>query len=76
MPARVVADHHRRGELIDRPQALGRLGDAWVIFRSFIGPGVSALNMVRPPMPSSGRMAIASTIRPMPPIHTKGAATG
>ena len=34
---------------------------------SFIGPGVSALNNWRPPMPSSGRMATASTMMPMPP---------
>jgi hypothetical protein len=37
---------------------------------SFIGPGVSALNIWRPPMPSSGRIATASTIRPMPPSQT------
>ena len=37
---------------------------------SFIGPGVSALNICRPPMPSKGRTATASTIRPMPPSQT------
>jgi len=42
-------------------------GVSWV---SFIGPGASALNICRPPMPSSGRMATASTIRPMPPSQT------
>ena len=37
---------------------------------SFIGPGASALNICRPPMPSSGSTATASTIRPMPPSQT------
>ncbi|MNC90343.1 hypothetical protein D3C83_64290 [compost metagenome] len=34
---------------------------------SFIGVGVSALNNCEPPTPSSGRIATASTITPMPP---------
>ena len=41
-----------------------------VILASFIGPGVSALKICRPPMPSNGRIATASTIRPMPPSQT------
>ena len=41
-----------------------------VIFESFIGPGVSALNICRPPMPSRGSTATASTIKPMPPSQT------
>jgi hypothetical protein len=36
----------------------------------FIGPGVSALNSWLPPTPSSGRIATASTMMPMPPIST------
>ena len=41
-----------------------------VSFVSFMGPGVSALNICAPPTPSRGRIATASTITPMPPIHT------
>jgi hypothetical protein len=41
-----------------------------VRLESFIGPGVSALNICRPPMPSRGSTATASTIRPMPPSQT------
>jgi hypothetical protein len=40
-----------------------------VIFESFIGPGVSALSMLRPPKPSSGRIATARTTTPRPPIQ-------
>lgn len=36
---------------------------------SFIGPGVSALYSSRPPTPSSGSTATASTMMPMPPNH-------
>ena len=36
---------------------------------SFIGPGVSALYSCMPPTPSSGRMATANTMMPMPPIQ-------
>jgi hypothetical protein len=41
-----------------------------VSFVSFMGPGVSALNIWAPPTPSRGRIATASTITPMPPIQT------
>ena len=33
------------------------------------GPGASAENNCMPPMPSRGRMAIVSTMMPMPPIQ-------
>ena len=36
---------------------------------SFIGPGVSARKIWRPPMPSSGSTATISTMTPMPPIQ-------
>src|SRR2546425_1289384 len=35
----------------------------------FIGPGVSALMIWLPPTPSSGRIATARTMMPMPPSH-------
>ena len=41
-----------------------------VSFVSFMSPGVSALKICAPPTPSSGRMATASTITPIPPIQT------
>ena len=40
-----------------------------VSLRSFIGPGISALNSCTPPMPSIGRIATAITMMPMPPYH-------
>jgi hypothetical protein len=36
---------------------------------SFIGPGVSARYSCMPPTPSTGRIATASTMMPMPPNH-------
>ena len=36
---------------------------------SLLGPGASAVNSCIPPIPSKGRMAIAKTIIPMPPIQ-------
>ena len=38
-----------------------------VSLSSFIGPGVSVLKTWLPPTPSSGRIATASTMMPMPP---------
>ena len=38
-----------------------------VSFSFFTGPGVSALYSCMPPTPSSGRIATASTMMPMPP---------
>ncbi len=40
---------------------------------SFMQPGLSALKSWLPPTPSSGRIATASTMMPMPPIHTRSA---
>lgn len=48
-----------------RPLAVSRIRG--VSLTSFMGPGVSALNICRPPTPSSGRMATTSTITPIPP---------
>ncbi len=36
---------------------------------SFIGPGVSVLMIWLPPIPSSGRIATARTMIPIPPSH-------
>jgi hypothetical protein len=38
-----------------------------VSFASLTGPGASARYICMPPTPSSGRMATASTMMPMPP---------
>ena len=49
------------------PQAARRLGDARRELRGpSSGPGVSALKSWLPPTPSSGRIATASTMMPMP----------
>ena len=42
-----------------------------VSFVSFMQPGLSALKSWLPPTPSSGRIATARTMMPMPPIHTR-----
>ena len=39
----------------------------WIL--SLVGPGASATNSSMPPMPNNGRMAIVSTMMPIPPIH-------
>ena len=36
-----------------------------------IAPGMSVLNSCPPPIPSKGITAIASTIKPIPPIHCR-----
>ena len=36
---------------------------------SAVGPGDSAMNSCMPPMPRMGRMAMVSTMMPMPPTH-------
>ena len=36
---------------------------------SALGPGASAANNCIPPIPNNGKMAIASTIIPIPPIQ-------
>ncbi len=52
---------------VQRPLAVSAMRG--VKLASFIGPGTSALNICRPPIPSSGRIATASTTTPMPPIQ-------
>ena len=40
---------------------------------SFIGPGISALEIWRPPTPIIGSTATTSTMTPMPPSHCSSA---